>query len=201
VKRGIASRAFWRNLFHRERVEADLHDELHAAFESLVDDHIRAGMSPGEARRTAAVAFGTIESVKDRVRDVRAGASLDAIRLDVRYAARLLRRSPLFATVATLSLAIGIGATTAIFTVGNGLLFRTPPGVADPDALVDVFRAEEGVPMGNFTSSYPYFLDVQQRSSSFAGVIAYELEPRPITVGASDGTDMEIGRASCRERV
>jgi len=182
--------AFWRNLFHRERVEADLHDELHAAFESLVDEHIRAGSSPEDARRAAGAAFGTIESVKDRVRDVRAGASLDTIRLDARYAARLLRRSPLFATVATLSLAIGIGATTAIFTVGNGVLFRTPPGVADPDALVDVFRAEEGVPMGNFTSSYPYFLDVQRGASSFAGVIGYELEPRPISVGASDGTDL-----------
>ena len=124
------------------------------------------------------------------MRDVRSGASLDMVRVDLRYAARLLRRSPLFATVATLSLAIGIGATTTIFTVGNGLLFRTPPGVRDSDTLVDVFRAEEGVPMGNFTSSYPYFLDVQQRATSLAGVFSYELEPRPITVGASDGTDV-----------
>jgi putative ABC transport system permease protein len=182
--------AFWRNLWHRERVEADLHDELHAAFESMVEDHLRAGLSPGEARRAAALAFGPIESVKDRVRDVRSGASLDTVRLDVRYAARLLRRSPLFAIVATLSLAIGIGATTTIFTVGNGLLFRAPPGARDPDALVEIFRAEEGVPLGNFTSSYPYFLDVQQRASSLAGVFSYELEPRPITVGASDGTDV-----------
>ena len=65
---------FLRNFSRRECVEAELHDELHAAFESLGDDYVRAGLSPDEARRAAAVAFGPIGSVKDRVRDVRAGA-------------------------------------------------------------------------------------------------------------------------------
>ncbi|PYR87449.1 MAG: hypothetical protein DMF84_31710, partial [Acidobacteria bacterium] len=147
-------------------------------------------MSREEAQRAAALEFGPIESVKDRVRDARAGASLDILRLDLRYAARLLRRSPLFTTVATLSLAVGIAATTTIFTVGNGLLFRAPSGVQDPDTLVDIFRAEEGVPMGNFTSSYPYFLDVQRSATSLSGVFAYELEPRPITIGSADGTEV-----------
>ncbi|PYR02355.1 MAG: hypothetical protein DMG00_29065, partial [Acidobacteria bacterium] len=182
--------AFWRNLWRREHLDRDLNDELRTAFDSLVDDHVRAGLSREEAQRAAALEFGPIESVKDRVRDARAGASLDILRLDLRYAARLLRRSPLFTTVATLSLAVGIAATTTIFTVGNGLLFRAPSGVQDPDTLVDIFRAEEGVPMGNFTSSYPYFLDVQRSATSLSGVFAYELEPRPITIGSADGTEV-----------
>jgi predicted permease len=186
--RRIAS--LWRNLVNPQRVERDLHDELQAAFESLVDDYVRAGMAADAARRAAVVEFGHVEAVKERVRDVRGGASLTALDRDVRYAARLLRRNPVFSAIAVLSLATGIGATTTIVTVANGLLERAPAGVGDPGSLLDIFRAEEGRTLGNFTSSYPYFLDVRGKATSLAGVFAYELEPRPITVGAADGTEL-----------
>jgi predicted permease len=182
--------SLWRNLIRRDRVDRDLDDEIRAAFESVVEDHLHAGLRPEDARRAARLQFGTVAGVKERVQDVRAGASLGLVEHDLRYAARLLRRSPGFTLVAALSIAIGIGAVTTIFTVANGLLLRAPSGVSNPDRLVDVFRAVEGQTLGNFTSSYPYFQDVRGRSTTLADVFAYELEPTPITVGASDGTEL-----------
>jgi hypothetical protein len=76
--------------------------------------------------------------VKQQVRDARRGAIVDTMIRDLRHAARLLWRNPLFTMTAALSLAIGIGATTAIFTVANGLLLRAATGVADPSTLVDI---------------------------------------------------------------
>jgi hypothetical protein len=82
--------------------------------------------------------------------------------LDVRYGARLIRRNPVFAATAALSLAIGIGANTTIFTIANALLFRPPAAVSEPDRLVDVWRAEEGKSFpSNFTTSYRYYRDVR----------------------------------------
>src|SRR5262245_39579417 len=113
-----------RNLFQRDRVERDLDDELRAAFDLVVSEKIQAGLSADEARRRAALELGRLDVLKDQVRDVRRGASLDTVLLDLRYAVRLLRRNPLFTMTAALSLAIGIGATTTIFTIANGLLLR-----------------------------------------------------------------------------
>jgi predicted permease len=119
----------------------------------------------------------------------RSGARFDILRQDVRFASRMLRRNVVFTIVATLSLAIGIGANTTIATIANALLFSAPPGVAEPDRLLDIYRAEDGQPMANFTTSYPYYQDVSRRTTTIASMFAFELEPRPITVGSSDGTD------------
>src|SRR5262245_36252232 len=116
--------ALWRNIRHRARVERDLDEEMRATIELLVADNVRAGMAPDAARRAALLHLGGVESVKQQVRDVRRGAFVDSSLRDLGYAARLLWRNPLFALTAVLSLAVGIGATTAIFTVTNGLLFR-----------------------------------------------------------------------------
>ena len=94
---------------------------------------------------------------------------------DLRYAARLLRRNPLFALTAALSLAIGIGANTAIFTIANALLFRPPAGVAAPGRLVDVGRSQDGQGFDN--SSYPNYLDIRARNTVFDGIYAYRLKP------------------------
>src|SRR5207237_1522791 len=182
--------SLWRNLARRDRVDRDLDEEIRASFESLVADRIAAGMRPEEARRAATLEFGGVEVVKERVRDARAGASLDTLRQDARYAVRLLRRNPTFTIVAALSLAIGIGANTTIFTIANALLLRSPTGIADPDRVLDVFRTEDGRTLGNFTSSYPYYLDVRERTTMLAGIFAYELELLPVSVGAADGTEL-----------
>src|SRR5690349_18643672 len=92
--------ALWRNLFRRDRVERDLADEMRAMFELVVAGKIRAGLPPDEARRMAAIEFGSVEAIKEQVRDVKRGALLDALLRDVRFGARLLRRSPVFAATA-----------------------------------------------------------------------------------------------------
>ena len=108
----------------------------------------------------------------------------------MRHASRLLRRDPLFAATAVLSLAIGIGANTTIFTVGNALLFRAPDGVADPGALVDIGTRTPGGGFGN--SSYPNYLDVRTRATTLDGVYASSLFPRAMSMsGAGDSAAPE----------
>ncbi len=106
---------------------------------------------------------------------------------DLRYAARLLRRNPLFALTASLSLAIGIGANTAIFTIANALLFRPPAGVAAPDRLVDVGRSQDGQGFDN--SSYPNYLDIRARNTLFEGLYAYRFGAEPMSLGGGTGRD------------
>src|SRR5690349_4852290 len=128
-----------RNLVRRDQIERELDDEVRAAFDLLVEEKRRAGMSSDAARRAAAIEL-QVESVKEQVRDVRAGSFVETLAQDVRYAARLLRRNPIFALTAAASLAIGIGATTTVFSVANGLLLTVPPGVSDPSTLVEIAR-------------------------------------------------------------
>src|SRR6476619_6623690 len=106
---------------------------------------------------------------------------LDSWLQDVRYAARLLRRNPLFALTAALSLAIGIGANTTIFTIANTLLFKPPAGVVEPDRLVDVGRSQDGQGFDN--SSYPNYLDIKARNTVFEDIYAYRTEPEPMSLG------------------
>ena len=98
---------------------------------------------------------------------------LDSWQQDVRYAARLLRRNPLFALTAAASVAIGIGANTTIFTVASALLFKTPVGVVEPGRLVDVGRSQDGSGFDN--GSYPNYLDVRARNTMFTDIYAYKL--------------------------
>ena len=185
----------WRNLIHRNRIERDLDDEIRTVFDLLVEEKMRAGASSADARRAATLELGRVESVKDQVRDVRAGALAESFLQDLRYAARLLRRNPLFTLTVALSLAIGIGANTTIFTIANALLFRAPSGVNAADRLLDIYRAEEGRAMANFTTSYPYYRDVRQRTTTLAGLYAYEFEPQPVSFGAAAGTDLAFANA------
>lgn len=178
-----------RNVVYRNRVQRDLDDEVGGVFEMLVDEKVRMGMRPEDARRAATLELGRVEAVKDQVRDARAGALLETFVQDLRFAVRLLRRSPIFAFTAALSLAVGIGANTTIFTIANALLFRAPAGVSEPDRLVDIFRAEEGKTMANFTTSYPYYLDVRERTTMLAGLYAFEFELQTVSLGVVDGTE------------
>jgi predicted permease len=172
-------RSLWRNLAHRGRVERDLDDELSAVVELLVAEKIRAGMPPADARRAATLELGRVETVKDQVRDVRAGAFVDGLLQDSRYGARVLRRNPVFTVTAALSLAIGIGATTTIFTLANALLLRASPGVAEPSRLVDIVPTMKGH-FGLLFTTHAVYLDVRERITTLQDVYAYELEPKPL---------------------
>src|SRR5687767_10437075 len=128
-------RHLWRNLVHRNRVNGELDEEVQTSFDMFVEDHVRTGMTDAEARRSAAIALGSPASVTEHVRDVRSGAAWDALWLDARYGVRLMRRSPVFSLFAVASLALGIGATAAIFALFDGVVLRKLP-VPDPDGLV-----------------------------------------------------------------
>ena len=109
------------------RREPELADEIEMHLQMQTEDNLKLGMSPQEARRAAVLKFGGVESVKEHYREQRGLPRLETFAKDVRYAFRALRRSPEFAAAAILSLALGIGATTAIFSVAYSVLLRSQP--------------------------------------------------------------------------
>lgn len=138
-----------RGLFRQNAVERELDEELRAYFETAVQQNVAAGMSPEAAIRAARAEIGSFEAVKEYTRDAGWEAGIESVWCDVRHALRLLRRSPGFTIAAILSLALGIGANTAIFSIVDATLLKPLP-YADAGRLVDILEvrrpgtAEEG---------------------------------------------------------
>jgi putative ABC transport system permease protein len=130
-------RSAWRNLRHRDRVERDLQDELDAMLNLLIDEKVASGVEAREARRRAMIELNRIEPIKEQVRDMRAGMLLDTLLQDLKYAFRHIRRSPGFSAAAIVTLAVGIGANTAMFSMLNALVLRRLP-IAEPDKLLAI---------------------------------------------------------------
>ena len=116
-----------RTLTSGARLDADLDAELRAHVDLLTEEGIRAGLSPDGARRAALLEVGGVEQVKERVRDVRLGLWLETVWHDVRYVARSLRRTPWFTATVVVSLGVGIGLNTAIFSAIEAVLLRPLP--------------------------------------------------------------------------
>src|SRR5580700_10146998 len=133
-----------RNLLHRQQLESQLDEELRSYADMVTDEKIAAGISPSEARRTTLADLGGIEQVKQSVRDRRTGATLELLGQDARYALRQLRRNRAFTLTATITLGLGIGATTAIFSAVYALLLRPLPY---PDAGHLVFITAKSTAM------------------------------------------------------
>jgi predicted permease len=127
-------RSLWRNLAHRDRMQRDLDDEMRAMFDLLVEEKIARGMEGAAARRTAQIELGGVEPLKERIRDVKMGVLIETVWQDVRQAVRIFRRSPWFAFAAIATLALGIGANTAMFTMLNALTLKRLP-IEKPDEL------------------------------------------------------------------
>jgi predicted permease len=127
----------WRSLFKRQQVEQDLDDEIAYHIERQIDEHVARGLDRAEARRVVLRNFGGVELAKERCRDTRHMNAIDTLVQDLRYAARTLRRNPGFATVAVLTLALGIGANTAVFSLVDGILL-SQLAFREPEQLVSV---------------------------------------------------------------
>ncbi len=166
---------FWRRWFAgarwlpRDRWEQQMNEELRFHVEQQIAENIAAGMSPQEARRRAIQQFGGAEGVKEACREQRSGFWLETFWADVRYGLRMLRRSPGFAIVAVLTLALGIGANTAIFSVVNAVLLRPLPY---KDAARLVIVRESTRHQSAVSVSYPDFLDWRRQSRSFSEMVA-----------------------------
>jgi hypothetical protein len=144
----------------RSKRERELNEEIDSHILLHVDDNVRAGMSPSEARRQAVLRLGSIEATKEAMRDRQSLPWLENVARDLGYALRMLRKSPVFTSVAILSLALGIGANAAVFTLIDRLLLqmlpvRQPERLFSPEWSNDRFKAQPGFSL----SAYQAFRD------------------------------------------
>jgi putative ABC transport system permease protein len=188
-----------RSLLSRGRVDAELDEELQYHLERLVEEGIAAGLTRRDARAAAVREMGAIEPRKEACRDARGLAFVDSIRQDVTYAVRSLGKSPAFTVVAILSLALGIGANTAIFALWHGVLRASLPGVRHPEQLVMLTNPDES---GSWTGrtdgprswvTYEEFEQVRDRVEGFDGVMASQSGQNRFQVRVATG-DWEQAR-------
>jgi putative ABC transport system permease protein len=168
--RWLATLAYYvRSIVSRDRAEVELQDELHFHVERQIAEYVKGGMSPNEARLAALRTLGGLDQIKEEVRDTDRIPWLETLEQDVRFAFRTFRRRPGFAVSALTVLAFGVGSSTAIFSVVNGVLL-TPLPYRDPGRLVRIFGAwEHGSREG---ISPPDFADYRDQTTAFESVAA-----------------------------
>src|SRR5271155_764581 len=185
LDRKVAS--FLRNLIRSRRVEADLDEEIRSHLEMLIEENISAEMSAREARRAARIELGGLEQVKEDVRHLQIGNWTQSVISDWRFGLRQLRRNPGFTAIVVLTLSLGIGASTAIFSMVNGVLLRPFPAPS-PEQLAILAIAEKGSPTGALGFSYPQFSEFRKQAAAFCDVFGLAIVG-PVTLTANDRTD------------
>ena len=183
------------SMFRKRNLDAELDAELRAHLDALTEANIRRGMSPEEARLAARREFGGLEQTKERYRDQRGLPFLEALVQDLRFGLRVLAKSPGFSAVAILTLALGIGGNTAIFSYIDAW-FIEPLPFPHPDRLV-IFETQDkkhGWTSGGVTSAADFF-DFQKQNTSFEQTVAWTVANFNLT---SDGSPelVEGGRVS-----
>src|SRR5262244_3409768 len=156
-----------RALFRRNQVEAELDDELREFLQRTIERNISRGMDVEEATRAARIEIGSIDVVKEQVRDVGWESRLEAFWRDIRYAIRTLFRAKGLTVTVVLTLALGIGANAAIFSVVRGVLLR-PLVNRDQDRLIYISQSARGIHIENAKFSVPELRDLQARVKSLA---------------------------------
>jgi putative ABC transport system permease protein len=162
-----------RSLFRRKTVETELDEELRFHFEKQVSKFVASGMAPDEAQRRARLEFGGTEQVKEEHRDARGVSFIETLLQDIRYAVRILARTPVVTSVAILSLALGIGANTAIFGMMDAVMLRPLP-VPNPEELVQVrIRSlKSGTEMNGYFTN-PLWEQLRDQQDVFSNAFAW----------------------------
>ncbi len=184
-----------RNLFRKEQLDRDLQDELASHLEMHIADNLRSGMSPEEARRNALLKLGGLEQTKESIRDQRAFPFFETLLQDVRYGLRQLRRSPGFTTVAVVTLALGIGGTTAVFSIVDAVLLHGTP-YHNPAQLVEIrARNPQGVPDSVSTADF-HDWQAQTKPQVFEDLAAYESWKFLVLTGVGDPDEVWVSQVS-----
>jgi putative ABC transport system permease protein len=166
-----------RGLFRKQQAEQELDEELRDYLDEAVAEKMRTGMSQEQSRRAARLEMGGVEAVKEKVRSASWETRLETLWADLRFGARLLRFNPVFASAAILSLALGIGANTAIFQLLDAVRLRTLP-VKNPQEIARIKFEKRGSRSGNFSTRYPDFtfaiwLEIREKQQGFSSMFAW----------------------------
>jgi hypothetical protein len=168
-------------LFRRRRLEDELDEELDSSFEMILDRFVARGLPFAEARRAARIEFEGVEQVKEKVRDGLVGSALQVFFQDARYAWRGLRRRPSFAFISLITLALGIGVNTAIFSVFYGVLLHPLP-YHQPERLVRIWASYRDAGFARAPFSGPMLGEIERLNRSMTAVAAiWVVEPRTFT--------------------
>lgn len=172
-------RMLYHSLLRHRRMEAELEEEMRDHLQHEIESNIQAGMSPEDAKFNAQRLTGSIALYKEQCRDARAGTFVDSSMRDLRYGIRMLRRTPLFTVTAIVTLALGIGANTTVFTFVENILLRSLP-VDNPQQLVSLN-------WGGMTNiSYPNYVDFRDRNHVFSSLIACRYNPASMSIQARE---------------
>ena len=167
--------SLWNWLFHRRRREKELDEEVQSHLRMAAQEHIEQGETSEQARTSAVCEFGNVTLVKEVTRDMWGFRWLETLLQDLRYGARQLRRNPGFTAVAVLTLALGIGANTAMFTIVDGAFLKPLP-VSDPSHFASIGMVQaHGVYTG---VSFPDYLDLRSQCTSLSSAVAIDREIR-----------------------
>ena len=189
----VKVRSFLRNLISTRGVEADLDQEVHSHLEMLIEENIRAGLPPKEAQRAARIELGGIEQLKEQVREELVGNWLRSVFSDCRYGIRQLRKNRGFTAVAVLTLALGIGSTTSVFSLINAVLIRSLP-YGEPERLVYLWSPNPRfqLPVEYLSPMNADFFELQKQNRSLVSLALFG--PARFNV-ASEGRADALGGA------
>jgi predicted permease len=181
----------WRRLFfylRRDQFDRELEEEMKFHLEMKAKENAEAGMEPLEARYAAQRQFGNQTLLREASREMWSVRFIETLMQDLRYGARMLVKNPGFTAIAVLTLALGIGANTVVFSIINAVLFRPRP-VAEPERLVELYSSDARNPYGG--AGYQDYLSFRDQGEVFSGLAAYR--PKRFKLGGEDGVEPVIG--------
>lgn len=173
-----------RSLRRRNRLESGLDEEFRFHIDGQTEKNLRAGMAPDEARRQALIKFGGTQRTKESTRDQLRAAFIEDVFRDLRYGGRALLRAPGFTIVVTLTLALGIGATTAMFSVVNGVLLRPLP-YPEQDRLIELVHEAPALGIDQMLASPAVYFGYRDHTETFEAVGHWDWDSSPVSVTGS----------------